>query len=354
MLEVAANHLLFDSISTKFDVLSDGDATGSKNSTTVTTKDEESLSTTPIELTVEIQSPRFFFEGLKTISCSDAASSPQQGLDGKLIFRAKGKLRGDNFSSWPGSACNDTDSCLTPEMEVCRNSKDTSRIGVNSLFENIEIEIDCEALLSQMMEEASKVVTMAVELTNLAWTNNTQKQEEINNMKMVADETRRTANIIVDDDEVSHSKQRTRSRMTGKRSRNEDNPDPQAGTRMLKQVSEFSFCPPAQVVRDEETVEESQVSDTPSPSRTTATITNLHVLEQDADRKTRYFNVSDPSYDSSSVATDHDYCPHQEDHNGDECCNMITAERACDIVDFVLAGDTIPLHFSPNKKLRTK
>ncbi len=237
-------------------------------------------------------------------------------------------------------------------MEVCRNSsKDSDRIEGNYFFENIEIDIDCDALLSQMMEEASKVVTLAVELTNLAWTNNTEKQEEINNMNMAAEETRRTANIIIDD-EVSNSEQHPPTRKTGKRSRNEEKPEPQAGTMMLKQVSEVSFCPPAQVVCDEETVEESQVSD--APPKTTATITNLHVLEQDADRKTRYFNVSDPSYDSSSVATDHNCLPDQGDHNEDECYNMITAERACDIVDFVLAGDIIPLHFSPNKKLRSK
>lgn len=97
LLEVAANHLLFDSISTKFDVSSDGDTTVSTNSTTVTTTstEKEGALSTPVELTVEIRSPRFFFEGLKTMNCGDAASSPpQQGLDGKLIFRAKGKLRG--------------------------------------------------------------------------------------------------------------------------------------------------------------------------------------------------------------------------------------------------------------------
>jgi len=358
MLEVAANHLLFDSISTKFNALGHDDGLISTDYTSTKGKNQFSM---PIELSVEIRSPRFFFEGLEAINCSDVPSSPQGG--GKLIFRAKGKLRGSCFSVGHNfKKSNDTnvkDSCLTPETEVCRNSKNIScSTHSTSFFENAEIEIDCEALLSQMMEEASKVVTMAVELTNLAWTNNTEKQEEINNMNMIADENnKRTANFIVDDDDLSTSEERPPTRMTGKRPRNEDNRETQVGTSMYKQVSELSFQPPAQVVCNEVHVEEdSRISDV-SPSKNTATITNLHLLDQDADRKTRYFHVSDPSYDSSSCPTDHDYlpekCPH-EDHQEAQCLELITAERACDIVDFVLAGDIIPCHFTPNKKLRTK
>jgi hypothetical protein len=82
------------------------------------------------------------------------------------------------------------------------------------------------------------------------------------------------------------------------------------------------------------------------------------MLDQDVERKTRYFDVSDPSYDSSSTGTDHDYrpekCPPEDKDDEDESYSKITAERACHIVDFVLAGDVIPCHLPPNKKLRTK
>lgn len=223
-----------------------------------------------------------------------------------------------------------------------------------------------------MMTEASKVVTMAVELTNLAWTNNTEKQEEIDKMNMnmdamVAEPTRKTANLIADDDSSTAGEHRPK-RMAGKRSRCEDYPDnnTHTGTTMSKQVSELSFRPVGQVVCDEdhieEPIEEPQGTNA-SSSTSTATITNLHVLEQDVHRKTRYFDVSDPSYDSSSAGSDHETTkesPHEnfppEDHkdDGDEFYDNISAERACHIVDFVLAGDIIPCHCSSNKKLRTK
>lgn len=89
MLEVAANHLLFDSISTKFNALGDDVGLISTDTTKTTEKEQFSM---PIEMTVEIRSPRFFFEGLEAINCSGVPCSPRGG--GKLIFRAKGKLRG--------------------------------------------------------------------------------------------------------------------------------------------------------------------------------------------------------------------------------------------------------------------
>jgi hypothetical protein len=363
LLDVAANHLLFDSISTEFrtstsnkecDVYGN-DSISSVTSDSTATKEERSFSV-PIELAVEIQSPRFFHEGLEAIGCSDVSSPVQRGHQGKLIFSANGKLRGDRFLIGPNSnTSNDTDRCLMPG---CRNSKDGSRIQDISIFENIEIEIDCDTLLSQMMEEASKVVTMAVELTNLAWANNTEKQKEINKMNMVANNTRKTANIIVDDEDSSTAGEHLPARMIGKRSRSEDNTGSHTGTTMSKQVSEISLRPPAQVECDEEHIEDSQVSNDAPSSTATAKITNLHMLDQDVERKTRYFDVSDPSYDSSSTGTDHDYrpekCPPEDKDDEDESYSKITAERACHIVDFVLAGDVIPCHLPPNKKLRTK
>lgn len=119
---------------------------------------------------------------------------------------------------------------------------------------------------------------------------------------------------------------------------------------MLKQVSELSLRLPTRVVCDEE-----HVDDAPS---STATITNLHVLDQEVEPLKRYYDVSDPSYDSSSTGTTHDFepeeCPLEAQDDEDEGYNKITAKRACDIVDIVLAGDINPCIFSPNKKLRTK
>jgi len=356
LLEFAANHLLIDSISTEFKTRATEDDPCDEDFTTTTTaatKDERSLSL-PIEMTVEIRSPRFFHEGLEAISRTDAgASPPHRKHQEKLTFRAKGKVKGERHVI--GRSHNkdyDTDRCLRPVSIACRNSYDT----INSSFENIVIDVDCEALLSQMMEEASKVVTMAVEITNLVWTNNTQKQEEINEMNMndmMADNTLKTANIIVDDDD-SCAGEHLPQRMTGKRSRCEDHPDNDArtGNIMSKQVSEHFFRPPAQVVCDEEQIEEPQVFKGVASITTSATITNLHLLDQDAEQKTRYF-VSDPSYESSASGSDHD----QSENYSEEKCQpgqQDDVERACHIVDFVLAGDILPCSLSSNKKLRTK
>jgi len=357
LLEFAANHLLIDSISTEFKTIAAEDDVCDEDVTTTTTtaatKDERSLSL-PIEMTVEIRSPRFFHEGLEAISRTDAgASPPHRKHQGKLTFRAKGKVQGErNVIGRSHNEDNDTDRCLRPISNVRRNSNDT----INSSFENIDIDVDCNALLSQMMEEASKVVTMAVELTNLVWTNNTQKQEEINKMNMndmMADNSPKTANIIVDDDD-SCTGEHLPQRMTGKRSRCQDHADVDANTDniMSKQVSDHFFRPPAQVVCDEEHIEEPQVFKDVASITTSATITNLHLLDQDTERKTRYF-VSDPSYESSASGSDHD----QSENYSEEKCQpeqQDDVERACHIVDFVLAGDILPCSFSSNKKLRTK
>ena len=100
LLEVAANHLSFDSISTDFkisntkdDVLND-DSIGESSTTTV--EEEESLSL-PIELKVEIQSPRFCHKGIESNSCDDVASPPHESHQGSLRFRAKGEVRGKKF-----------------------------------------------------------------------------------------------------------------------------------------------------------------------------------------------------------------------------------------------------------------
>jgi hypothetical protein len=233
--------------------------------------------------------------------------------------------------------------------------------------ENIEIDIDCNALLSQMIEEASKVVIMAVELTNIAWTNNRERKEEISEISMddlMAENSRNVTNIITDDDDdgdVFTANEVVVERMTGKRSRHDMYYETgnHGDTKISKQVSEISFHPNHKVVREDEHIKEQHKTSNLTSNNAVTTITNLHLLEEDADRKARYF-VSDPSYDSSGSEQDPTaVCEDLKlrslhECNEDESDNNITAERACHIVDFVLAGEIIPSSFAANKKLRLK
>ncbi len=100
LIDVAANHLLFDSISTEFkrstsseDRVNNDDVIATDSTASNGDKKETNL-TIPIELIVEIQSPRFFHECLEAIDCTDVTRPAQRGHQGKLIFLAKGKLRG--------------------------------------------------------------------------------------------------------------------------------------------------------------------------------------------------------------------------------------------------------------------
>jgi len=236
---------------------------------------------------------------------------------------------------------------------------------------------------------------LSVELTNMAWTNNTQKQQEFNKMNAGNssdldnnDTTRNTANIIVDDDEDhdhrSHSAAATASvygvpsTMTGKRSRCDAADSSQTGSTMSKQVSEPSFrCPvPTLVVSEDEHghghahghdhAHAHAHGNAPATVNAT-TFTNLDVVHQDTERKKERDFVSatvDPSFESSSSHSeldlhghdhDHDH-DHEDDHDHEEQeCPIkdvdanITAERACHIVDFVLAP-----YSSSNMKLRTE
>jgi len=363
LLEVAANHLLFDSISTEFKIATtenniEDDDSISESSTA--TKEEKSLSL-PIELSVEIRSPRFFHEGLEANNRNDVASRPHGSHQGSLNFRAKGEVRGHrNFIGQDNNQSNDTDRCLTPGTDICGNSKDSNRAPSIYCHENVEIIIDSNALLSQMIEEASKVVSMAVELTNLTWTHNTQRQEDIMN-DLMAENSRKVTNIIRDDDDDVSIAEKRAGRMTGKRPRDEDHPDNNnhESPKMLKQVSEHSFRFNDKELCDDEQIEGPLSASTMASTTSVATITNLHFLDENADRKTRYF-VSDPSQGSSGCDSEHDrteVCPHENfppEDGKEESYNKISAERACNIVDFVLAGDIVPCPFSSNKKRRTK
>lgn len=66
---------------------------------------------------------------------------------------------------------NTTASCNEPSASLCPGA---SLPVVASSIANAVIDIDCEALLSTMIEEASRVVGMVVELTNEAWAENIQ------------------------------------------------------------------------------------------------------------------------------------------------------------------------------------
>jgi len=371
LLEVAANHLSFDSISTEFkitttenDVTSDDSTITGSTSTIIEDKNSLSL---PIELNVEIRSPRFFHEGLESSNRNDVAvPSLESHHGGSLRFRAKGEVRGRrNFIGRCDNQANDTGRCSSHEIGVCRNSSESNRIPSIYQRENIEIDIDCNALLSQMIEEASKVVIMAVELTNLAWTNSSQKEEiSKNSMNDLVEKSGKVTNIIVDEDDdgnIYTANDRVQERRTSKRLRNDVYPEigNHGDSKMSKQVSELSFRPNDEVVRGDELIEETPAARISFSTTTVTTITNIHILDEDVDRKTRYF-VSDRSYDSSgsehdtSEVCEDEKCPPIPEKDEDESYSNILAERASHIVDYVLAGDIIPSSFSSNKRLRTK
>lgn len=220
------------------------------------------------------------------------------------------------------------------------NAADRILIGGNSnSFENIQIDIDCDILLSQMMEQASNVVNMAVELTNLAWTNNTQKQQELNMMSsssLTNNNNNNTVNIIADDDEEEEHAHEL------------DHTSRKDSSSSVESMDNFvTYLAPTA---------------TTDTAATTATFTNLDVVHQDTERKSRRDFVSvDLTVESSlqecptEDTTDH-FHGHDHDHDHDnkgvnddllEEYYKITAERACSIVDFAFA--TLP---PSNKKPR--
>merc|ERR1719506_3427102 len=115
-----------------------------------------------------------------------------------VIFKIQGRIQASLF---PIGSSNDIsiedekyDSCHTSISP--NNTSDgqqlveTRIIGTNSTavsptvsplfeFEAITLDIDCKALLKQMIEEASTVVSLAVEHTNRTWKNKTKMQHEL-------------------------------------------------------------------------------------------------------------------------------------------------------------------------------
>jgi hypothetical protein len=339
LLEIAANHVLFDTISTEFKVVKG-------------VNEQEDASSLPIELLVEIKSPRFY----QGVSDDEDQKQPARKKEGKLHFRAKGVVK--DFANYDNGSCSiKPEQCdTTARCQYVRNNSSEESIG-NSCLESspcIEVHINCEDLLSQMIKEASKVVSMAIELTNLAWKNNTQKQQELNNMNR--NNTRNIANIIADDDCDSPGPVLQASqRLTAKRSRfSRDNAehyhqqDDHHDSGMSHKVSELSLHPPALVVCDEE----HHLVHSPTIA---TTITNIDVVHRHM--KAKFFVSVEPSFESSS-SSDAEDSDHQTEHEhegcNDECYSRFLAERARHIVDFALADDVIPAFFSSNKRLRTK
>lgn len=80
LLEIAANHVLFDTISTEFKVVKG-------------VNDQEDHSSLPIELLVEIKSPRFY----QGVSEDEDQKQPPRKKEGKLHFRAKGVIKGTSM-----------------------------------------------------------------------------------------------------------------------------------------------------------------------------------------------------------------------------------------------------------------
>ena len=221
-----------------------------------------------------------------------------------------------------------------------------------------------------MIEEASAIVSLTVELTNLAWTNNTKKQQEINDSTMsvshqqeqerqaaavVADAddslSSTVANIIADDDDSIYIPP-----ATGRRSRANSVDDmimgpPGSNVHIVRQ--ELSFCGGSSnglsslpVVSEEET-DEHQDQEEEAPTNTTvvaaaaavsssstssgdaaptmtktATFTNLDVVHRDANierkRKSRDFVSVDQSFVSELLdeeQQEHDLQEH--DFNND-------------------------------------
>mmetsp|Transcript_3617 Transcript_3617/g.9503 ORF Transcript_3617/g.9503 Transcript_3617/m.9503 type:complete len:540 (+) Transcript_3617:204-1823(+) len=369
LLEAAANHLSFDSISTEFRFTSNDSVSidDSIDESSNTAAEAEKCFSLPIELNVEIRSPRFLYEGIDSKNRDDVPSLPHESHQDSLQFRAEGEVRGHlNFIGRGGVPSNDTDRCSKLQNRGYRNIIDHNPLLRCDIYheENIEIYIDCNALLSQMIEAASKVVIMAVELTNMAWTNNRERKEEISMDDLIAENSRNVTNIITDDDDDGDgftANEVVVERTTGKRSRHDMYYETgnHGDTKISKQVSEISFHPNHKVVREDEHIKEQQKTSNLASNNAVTTITNLHLLEEDADRKARYF-VSDPSYDSSGSEQDPTaVCEDQKlrslhESNEDESYNNISAERACHIVDFVLAGEIIPSSFAANKKLRLK
>jgi len=422
LLEYATNNALFDSVSTTFKVLSNDDVAATATATATATKsmneeklqegkdEEQEVIYLPIEMTVEISSNSLHHDNHQQHDHKQLRVQEHEGKQKKkvVIFKTTGTIRGERFLIGPSVDTIETCRSLShPEHDISQEYDSIAQLqsqlsqsaaaGRSFEFGNITVELNCEFLLSQMIEEASTIVSLTVELTNLAWTNNTKKQREINDSTMSlshqqeqerqaaavvaydadASLSSTVANIIADDDDSIYIPP-----ATGQRSRANSLDDmimgpPGSNVHIVRQ--ELSFCggnsngsSSLPVVSEEETVAAAAVSSS-SPSSVaaaptmtkTATFTNLDVVHRDANkerkRKSRDFVSVDQSFVSELLdeeQQEHDL--QEQDFNNDEAAleedthknndvdvdvdaeyYKIAAERACSIVDFVFAGEDI-------------
>jgi len=394
LLEYATNNALFDSVSTTFKVLSNDDvaatatATKSMNEEKLQEgKDEEhEVIYVPIEMTVEISSNSLHHDNHQQHDHKQLRVQEHEGKQKKkvVIFKTTGTIRGERFLIGPSVDTIDTCRSLShPEHDISQEYDSIAQLqsqlsqsaaaGRSFEFGNITVELNCEFLLSQMIEEASTIVSLTVELTNLAWTNNTKKQQEINDSTMSlshqqeqerqaaavvaydadASLSSTVANIIADDDDSIYIPP-----ATGQRSRANSLDDmimgpPGSNVHIVRH--ELSFCGGSSngssslpVVSEEETDEHQDQEEEEAPTNTTAvtvaaavsssstssgaaaptmtktaTFTNLDVVHRDANkerkRKSRDFVSVDQSFVSELLdeeQQEHDL--QEQDFNNDE------------------------------------
>jgi len=214
-LDIATKDALFTSITTQFEVLQeiseddgDDDATTSTTSTSAMNDEDERthnhIVSLPIEMTVEITSENLpllqqqyhgyhhhhHYKQAQQKKDETTTRTTQKKI---IIFKIQGRIQASLF---PIGSSNDI-SIEDEKYDSCHISPNNTsdgqqlvEIGTNSTavsptvsplfeFEAITLDIDCEALLKQMIEEASTVVSLAVEHTNRTWKNNTKMQHEL-------------------------------------------------------------------------------------------------------------------------------------------------------------------------------
>jgi len=410
-------------VSTSFKVLSEDDVATTSTATATESMKEEKLHEgkdddsnnlereviyLPIEMTVEISSNSLHHQNHPQNDQKHVLEKKHQhqlqeheGNQKKkfVIFKTTGTIRGERI---PIGHSVDT----TPQdgHEILRGEYESLQSPLNQSasrmlqfeFESITVDLNCELLLSQMIEEASNVVSLTVELTNFAWTNNTKKQQEIidSTMSLFQQQERQAdvdasistaANIIADDDSIYIP------RATGRRSRANSIDDmlmgpPGSNVHIVRQ--ELSFCGGSlassslPLVSEEETDEHQDQEEAPTnktavvdvaaavsstftsgttvpPTTTmtkTATFTNLDVVHRDnteRKRKSRDFVSIDQSFVSELLDEDqqehdlHNDAAHEDLTHKDDDVDVdaeyykVAAERACSIVDFVFAGEEI-------------
>ncbi|KAG7367533.1 hypothetical protein IV203_030204 [Nitzschia inconspicua] len=165
LLEIGTN-ISFGSISIQFD-------------NTASTKSDIKCGTNtslPVMLVVEIDSLQF-----RCPSWKGKVKHPHHHHRSKLTFHAPAWIHHDyqlppGISSTSSSSFNEVASwcsTTTTTPTTTTSGNDFSlRSNNNNFNKNLTIQVDCEVLLKEMIQEAGEVVGMVVELTNQAWTQN--------------------------------------------------------------------------------------------------------------------------------------------------------------------------------------